>query len=96
MASNVTLIIMNNLSSVLKYQNKCCEESTTLQRHVYETRSRVLGPTHELSMKSLKFLADHLEDQGKNDEADALHEKYDDLLETTAGSVADLAEATTK
>ena len=89
----LTLMIMNNLSSVLKYQDKCCEETTILQRHVYETRSRVLGLTHELSMNSLKFLADHLEDQGKSEEADALYEKYNDLLETTAGSEANLAEA---
>lgn len=92
----LTLMVMNNLSSVLKYQDNCCEETTILQRHVYATRSRLLGPTHELSMKSLKFLADHLQDQGKNDEADALYEKYIDLLETTAGSKAKLAEATTK
>ena len=92
----MTLMIMNNLSSVLKYQDKCCEEITILQCHVYETRSRVLGSTHELSIRSLKFLADHLQDQGKNDEADALYEKYNDLLKTTAGPKAKLAEATTK
>ena len=92
----LTLMIMNNLSSVLDYQNKCCEESTTLQRHVYETRSRVLGPMHELSMKSLKFLAEHLYDQGKSDDADALLEKHFDLVETTAGSEAKLAEAANK
>lgn len=92
----LTLMIKNNLASVLKYQDKCCEETIILQRDVYETRSRVLGPTHELSMRSLKFLADHLEDQGKNDAADALYEKYNDLLETTAGPQAKLAEATTK
>ena len=92
----LTLIIMNNLSSVLKYQDKRCEESTNLQRHVYETRSRVLGPAHELSMKSLKLLADHLKDQGKDDEADALDEKYNDLLEVAAGLEAKLAETTTK
>ncbi len=90
----LTLIIMNNLSSVLKYQDKYSEESTTLQRHVYESRSRVLGRTHELSMKSLRCLADHLEDQGKSEEADALYKKYIDLLETTAGSEAELAEVT--
>lgn len=92
----LTLIIMNNLAAVLKYQDKRCEETTILQRNVYETRSRVLGSTHELSMRSLKLLADDLQDQGKNDEADALYEKYRDLLDTTAGPKAKLAEATTK
>ena len=81
----LTLMVMNNLSSVLKYQDKYCEETAILQRQVYATRSRLLGPTHEHSMMSLKFLADHLEDQGNTGEADALHKKYNDLLETTAG-----------
>ena len=79
----LTLSIMNNLSSVLKYQDERCEESTTLLRHVYETRLSVLGPAHELSLKSLVFLADHLDDQGKSDEANALRERHIDLLEIT-------------
>ena len=80
----LTLMIMNNLSSALRYQDRCCGEIAILQRHVYETRSRVLGPTHELSMKSLKCLADHLEVQGKTEEADALYKEYNNLLETAA------------
>ena len=76
----LTLSIMNNLASVLEYQDKRSEESTTLQRYVYETRSRVLGPAHMLSFKSLKFFAEHLENQGKNDEANALHRAHLDLL----------------
>ena len=81
----LTLRDMHNLSSVLKYQDECCEETTILRRHVYETRSRVLGPSHEFSMKSLKFLADHLQDQGNTEEADALYKKHNDLLVSTAG-----------
>ena len=33
-----------------------------------------------LSFKSLKFFAEHLENQGKNDEANALHRAHIDLL----------------
>ena len=87
----LTLLIMNNLGSVLKYQDQCSKECATLLRIVCETRSRCLGPTHQLSLKSLNFLAEHLSDQGEDDEADALHKEYHRLLGTATDLGAALA-----
>ncbi len=62
-------MVMNNLASVLKYQDNLSEEAEDLLREVYDTRSEDLGPEHPLSMKSLWFLAGHLRDRGKEEEA---------------------------
>lgn len=68
----VTLMIMNNLASVLKDQDNASEEATSLLRHVYETRSKTLGPDDDLTQKSTWFFQQHLRDLGKHEEADIL------------------------
>ena len=69
----VTLMVMNNLASVIKYQNNESDEATPFLRHVYETRSKVLGPDSDLAKKSMWFLADHLRDLGQHEEAEVLY-----------------------
>ena len=68
----LTLMIMNNLASVLKYQDNESEETTALLRQVYETRSKILGPDSDLAKGSMWFLADHLRDLGQHAEAESL------------------------
>ena len=68
----LTLMIMNNLASVLKYQDNESEATTALLRQVYETRSKVLGPDSDLAKGSMWFLADHLRDLGQHAEAESL------------------------
>ncbi|KAF6223793.1 hypothetical protein HO173_013124 [Letharia columbiana] len=65
-----TLVIMNNLASVLKYQDSESDEATPLLRHVYETRSKILGLDSDLAKDSMRFLADHLRDLGQHEEAE--------------------------
>lgn len=61
--------ILDYLASVLKCQDNLSEEASTILWEVYTTRREELGPEHSISMKSLRFLAEHLEDQGKDEEA---------------------------
>lgn len=67
--SGETMMVLNNLASVLKYQDNVSDEASQMLWTVYETRRRELGPEHSLTMKSLWFLADHSRDQGKEEEA---------------------------
>lgn len=82
----ITLMIMNNLASVLKYQDNESEEATPLLRHVYETRSRILGPDGDPTKHSMWFLADHLRDLGQHDEAEILYRQKIELDENVDDS----------
>ncbi len=75
----VTLMIMNNLASVLKYQDNESEETTSMLRHVYETRLKIFGPDSDLARKSMGFLADHLRDLGQHEEAEILYRRKMEL-----------------
>ena len=64
-----TLMIMNNLASVLKYQDRALEEAATLHRHVYEIRSKALGPDSDLAKTIILFLPHRLGDSGQREDA---------------------------
>ena len=59
---------MNNLASVLKYQDNASEEATLLLRHVYEARSKIYGPDSEVARRSMWSLPHHLRGSGQNGE----------------------------
>ena len=70
---------MNNLASVLKYQDEKSEETATLLRECYSVRRKELGDEHPLARKSLWFLAVHLRDLGRTEESDVLFQRLDGL-----------------
>ena len=75
----LTLMVMNNLASVLKYQDNASDETTALLHQVYETRSRTLGRDSDLAKHSMSFLADHLRDLGRLEEAEILYRQEMEL-----------------
>lgn len=67
-----TLIAMHNRASVLRYQNETSIEKELLFRQVCDSGHKILGPHEDLRIKSLQFLANHLVDLGKDEEAKPL------------------------
>ena len=74
----ITLLLESNLALVLKYQNHKPQETSLLLRHVYETRSKNLGPDDHLAKYSRSLLADHLQELGQHDEAEILYRQQQD------------------
>ena len=68
----VTLMVMDYFAMVLKCQDSASEEATPLLWHVYEVRSKIVGPHNDLAKQSRWFLSQHLRDLGQHEEADIL------------------------